>query len=55
MCKRAVITNRPLLDLSPYVLKGHEPVGERGTGPVFFLNPNSCKGFEPGPSKEGSG
>jgi hypothetical protein len=55
MCKRAVLTNRPLLDLSPYALKGYEPVGERGTGPVFFLNPNSCMGFEPEPSKEGSG
>jgi len=47
--------NRPLLDLSPFVLKGLEPVGERGTDPVVFLNPNSCMGFEPGPSKEGSG
>jgi len=28
---------------------------ERGTAPVVFLNPNSCKGFEPEPSKEGSG
>jgi hypothetical protein len=55
MCERAVLTNRPSLDLSPFALKGHEPVGERGTDPVVFLNPNSCMGFEPGPSKEGSG
>jgi hypothetical protein len=54
MCERAVLTNRPSLDLSPFVLKGLEPVGERGTDPVVFLNPNSCMGFEPGPSKEGS-
>jgi hypothetical protein len=24
MCERAVLTNRPSLDLSPFVLKGHE-------------------------------
>ena len=34
--------------------KATEPAGERGTDPVFFLNPNSCKGLEPVPSKEGS-
>jgi hypothetical protein len=55
MCERAVLTNRPSLDLSPIALKGLEPVGERGTDPVVFLNPNSCMGFEPEPSKEGSG
>src|SRR6202165_4593356 len=54
MCERAVLTNRPSLDLSPFVLEGQEPDGERGTDPVFFLNPNSCMGLEPGPSKEGS-
>ena len=55
MCERAVLTNRPSLDLIPFALKGCEPVGERGTDPVVFLNPNSCTGFEPEPSKEGSG
>jgi hypothetical protein len=55
MCERAVLTNRPSLDLIPFVLKGREPVRERGTDPVVFLNPNSCTGFEPEPSKEGSG
>ena len=55
MCERAVLNNRPSLDLSPCALKGYEPVGELGTDPVFFLNPNSCMGFEPEPSKEGSG
>src|SRR3981189_714673 len=34
MCERAVPTNRPSLDLSPFVLEGQEPVGERGTDPV---------------------
>src|ERR1700680_278804 len=34
MCERAVLTNRPSLDLSPFVLEGQEPAGERGTGPV---------------------
>src|SRR5206468_700317 len=34
MCERAVLTNRPSLDLIPFVLKGQEPVGERGTDPV---------------------
>jgi len=55
MCERAVLTNRPSLDLSPIALKGREPVGERGTDLVVFLNPNSCTGFEPEPSKEGNG
>src|SRR5206468_12212306 len=55
MCERAALTHRPSLDLIPFVLKGREPVGERGTDPVVFLNPNSCTGFEPEPSKEGSG
>ena len=34
MCERAVLTNRPSLDLSPFVLEGREPDGERGTDPV---------------------
>src|SRR6266852_9544770 len=34
MCERAVPTNRPSLNLSPFVLEGQEPVGERGTDPV---------------------
>ena len=54
MCERAVLTNRPSLDLSPFVLEGRKSlsgsVGQTGV----FLNPNSCMGFEPGPSKEGS-
>ena len=54
MCERAVLTNRPSLDLSPIVLKGPRACrGARDRSGVF-LNPNSCMGFEPGPSKEGS-
>jgi hypothetical protein len=34
MCERAVLTNRPSLGLSPFVLEGQEPAGERGTDPV---------------------
>jgi len=34
MCERAVLTNRPSLNLSPFVLEGQEPAGERGTDPV---------------------
>ena len=34
MCERAALTSRPSLDLSPFVLKGQEPDGERGTDPV---------------------
>ena len=45
--------NRPSLDLSPIVLEGLEPVGERGTDPVVFHNPNSCMGFEPGRARKG--
>src|SRR5712672_4515727 len=46
--------NRPSLDLSPSVLEGLESLsGSVGQSGVF-LNPNSCMGFEPEPSKEGS-
>jgi transposase len=46
--------NRPSLDLSPFALKGPRACrGARDRSGVF-LNPNSCMGFEPGPSKEGS-
>ena len=34
ICERAVLTNRPSLGLSPFVLEGQEPAGERGTDPV---------------------
>ena len=55
VCERAVATsNRPSLDLSPWHPEAN-PEGERGTGPVSSLNPNSCMGARARTSKEGSG
>jgi hypothetical protein len=55
MCERAVDQNRPSLGLSPIALKGLGACrGARDRSGVF-LNPNSCTGFEPEPSKEGNG
>jgi transposase len=54
MCERAVLTNRPSLDLSPIVLEGHRACRGAWDRSGVFLNPNSCMGLEPGPSKEGS-
>src|SRR3954451_18300797 len=57
MCERAALTNRPSLDLSPFVLKGCEPDGELGTDPVssstrtvaWALSPNRArKGVDDG-------
>ena len=36
MCKRAVLTNRPLLDLSPFVLKGRESLSG-SVGQIRYL------------------
>ena len=47
--------NRPLLELSPLRPKASEPSDRARDSSGGFLNPNSCKGFEPEPSKEGSG
>jgi hypothetical protein len=55
MCERAVLTNRPSLELSPFMLEGRRACREARDRSGVFLNPNSCMGFEPGPSKEGSG
>ena len=48
-------TNRPLLELSPLRPKGGKACIRARDSSGVFLNPNSCKGFEPEPSKEGSG
>jgi hypothetical protein len=48
-------TNRPSLELSPYAPKVTEPVSERGTVPVSSSTRTVARGFEPEPSKEGSG
>src|ERR1700692_221409 len=53
MCERAVLTNRPSLDLSPFVLEGHRACRGAWDRSGVFLNPNSSMGLEPGPSKEG--
>src|SRR4030095_7011202 len=55
MCERAVLTNRPSLDLSPNVLEGHRACRGAWDRSGVFLNANSCRGWEPVPSKEGSG
>ena len=47
--------NRPLLELSPFAPKGDRACTRARDSSGVFLNPNSCKGFEPEPSKEGSG
>ena len=54
MCERAVLTNRPSLDLSPFALEGLRACRGAWDRSGVFLNPNSCMGLEPGPSKEGS-
>jgi transposase len=54
MCERAVLNNRPSLDLSPFVLEGDRACRGAWDSSGVFLNPNSCMGLEPGPSKEGS-
>ncbi len=55
MCKRATGHNsRPSLGLDPVGPKGMKPAVERGTRSGVFLNPNSCMGLKPAPSKEGT-
>jgi transposase len=46
--------NRPSLDLSPTELEGLRACRGAWDRSGVFLNPNSCMGLEPGPSKEGS-
>jgi hypothetical protein len=53
MCERAVLAKPPVAGSEPEVLKGLEPVEERGTDPVVFLNPNSCMGYEPERARKG--
>jgi hypothetical protein len=48
-------TNRPLLELSPLRPRGDRACLRARDSSGVFLNPNSCKGFEPVPNKEGSG
>ena len=56
MCERAVLAKPPVAGTEPVTPQRRQSLkSEQGTAPVVFLNPNSCKGFEPEPSKEGSG
>ena len=56
MCERAVLTNRPSLDLSPSVLEGLESLPGSVGQTRCLPQPEQLHGpFEPGPSKEGSG
>jgi hypothetical protein len=45
MCERAVLTNRQSLDPSPFVLKGLEPVEERGTDSACLPQPEQLHGL----------
>src|SRR6478735_5291557 len=53
MCERAVLTNRPSLDLIPFVLKGREPVGERGTDPVSSSTRTVARASSPNRARKG--
>src|SRR5438552_9705744 len=55
MCERAVLTNRPSLDLSPFALKGREPDGERGTDPVSSSTRTVAWASSPDRARKGAG
>src|SRR5205085_8799756 len=55
MCERAVLTNRPSLDLSPKCSKAIEPVGERGTGPVSSSTRTVARALSPYRARKGVG
>ena len=48
-------TNRPSLDLSPFVLKGCEPDGERGTDPVSSSTRTVAWASSPDRARKGAG
>jgi hypothetical protein len=50
-----LVGNRPLLELSPQRPRGDRACHRARDSSGVFLNPNSCKGYEPVPRKEGSG
>ena len=45
MCERAVLRNRPLLDLSPFVLEGPRACREARDRPGVFLKPEQLHGL----------
>src|SRR5689334_13894446 len=55
MCERAVAHQPPVAGTEPAAPKGDRACNRARDSSGVFLNPNSCKGFEPEPSKEGSG
>jgi hypothetical protein len=55
MCERAVGQQPPVAGTEPAPPKGDRACMRARDSSGVFLNPNSCKGFEPAPSKEGSG
>src|SRR6266542_1604637 len=55
MCERAVAHQPPVAGTEPVAPKGERACNRARDSSGVFLNPNSCKGFEPEPSKEGSG
>jgi hypothetical protein len=55
MCERAVGSEPPVAGTEPVAPIGHRACIRARDSSGVFLNPNSCKGFEPEPSKEGSG
>ena len=55
MRERAVLTNRPSLDLSPFVLKGCEPGGEPGTDPVSSSTRTVAWASSPDRARKGAG
>jgi len=55
MCERAVAHQPPVAGTEPVAPKGDRACSRARDSSGVFLNPNSCKGFEPVPSKEGSG
>src|SRR4029078_8358296 len=55
MCERAVFQEPPVAGTEPVAPKGDGACIRARDSSSVFLNPNSCKGFEPEPGKEGSG
>src|SRR5258706_11270189 len=53
MCERAVADQPPVAGTEPVAPKGDRACIRARDSSGVFLNPNSCKGFEPEPSKEG--
>src|SRR5882757_8904183 len=53
MCKRAVLNNRPLLELSPLRPKATEPVTEQGTAPVSSSTRTVARASSPYQARKG--